>query len=276
VSTTSPTVDAIRRRVPGFPDDLGPILDEPMRRALSAGVFQNLMHASTLVLPGIDRQPFLDGATFRDLLYWVEGIDADGSTTVRPVAERGTYMSATTALRPVAEPDIPRLYYSALDPSTAHRWRFRGTTPSPEDFRAMLFGQGVLAQFAVIPRDEPGVAAGVVTAYAADQTARHCYVAVLRADNHARQPGVGHRVLEGTILFLEYLFDHFDLTKIYFEIPEYNLGLFAGWTGSILREEGRLRDHYVHAGRSWDQYIFALYRTDWDAVIELYRDGSAD
>ena len=193
-----------------------------------------------------------------------------------PGTNRHDYAGPNTTLRPLTDADVEALYYSSLEPRTADRWRFRGATTSPEQFRGALFGPGTLAQFMVTPKDSRGDGVGLAAAYASDQSAGHCYVAIQRADSHHPDPQTANLMFEGTIVFLTYLFDHFDFRKVYFEIPGFNLGLVQGWAGTILVEEGRLRDHYFYADRYWDQMIYALYRAPFEETIALFFQGSGE
>lgn len=78
-------------------------------------------------------------------------------------------------------------------------------------------------------------------------------------------------MIEGIFVFIQYLFDHFDFQKIYLEVPEYNLSLFAGGIGSLLEQEGCFRDHLYYGDRRWDMLMFALYRSSWEAVADGFR-----
>lgn len=68
------------------------------------------------------------------------------------------------------------------------------------------------------------------------------------------------------------LFDHFGFRKVYFELPGYNLGLVDGWAGSILVEEGRLRDNCLFGGARFDQHIFALEQAVFEQYFSLLTD----
>lgn len=263
-------IDALRSRVPGFPSDFEERLDERLSDVFAPGQLQNLTYAAQTLEPGIDRGAVMGEASGTQLLYWLSRADPPepGGTFA---AKRGEYMTANAALRPLNDADVEVLYYSSLDPKSAHTWRFRGATASPEQFRAALFGNGVLAQFMVTPREQRGYGVGLVAAYAPDHSAGHCSVAVQRADNHSPEPSTGKLMLEGTLTFLSYLFDHFNFRKIYFEIPEFNQRIVEGWSESILVEEGRLKNHYYFGERFWDQIIYALYREPWDEVAALFR-----
>ncbi|MEZ5141808.1 MAG: GNAT family protein [Acidimicrobiales bacterium] len=88
-------------------------------------------------------------------------------------------------------------------------------------------------------------------------------MAVLRVDG---SDGDG-LMIEGVAAFASYLFDHFDLRKIYFEVPAYNAELFSVRGTGLLREEGRFVDHFYYGGRFWDLHTFAMHRSDWEAAV---------
>lgn len=163
------------------------------------------------------------------------------------------------ALRPVLQADYDELYALSTSPSTGFRWRFRGSTPSPDAFVTSLWNQ-VLAQFVVTsPGDNRPI--GLVVANRADFRCGHAYIAVL-ADNSSV---AGPVTMEAAALFIQYLFDSFNLNKLYFESLEFNLQQFASGVDRFFVEEGRLRNHDYYSGRWWDLYIMAIYREAWAA-----------
>jgi RimJ/RimL family protein N-acetyltransferase len=253
----------IRSGVAGFPDDFEDRLDEPLVKVFGHGQLQALVHACRAAAPDIAREALLSGATGRDLLAWLER--ASLATDEGHAFRQGRYESADVRLRPLAEDDIAAIYFASLDPDSAHRWRYRGRTPSPEAFRQSLFTDAILAQFMVENRSDPEHAVGLVSGYNADLVSGHCYIALLRTDGALRRPQSAGLMVEGAILFIQYVFDHFELKKIYVEVPEYNQSLIQG-ADAVFKKEGDLRDHYVYRGRSWAQYLYACYREDWDGL----------
>ncbi len=79
-------------------------------------------------------------------------------------------------------------------------------------------------------------------------------------------------MVEGFLLFIQYVFDHFSFRKLYFEVPEFNDALLQGMDGHPLRREGNLVGHQYHAGRFWDMRIWALYRDDWSIIAAPFFD----
>lgn len=108
-----------------------------------------------------------------------------------------------------------------------------------------------------------GSAVGCASGYSADLASGHCYFAAIRTSE--LKPGL---VIEGSLCLLDYLFDHFELRKIYLEVPEYNAGLFPAGPDSPLHLEGELPGHYRFGGKEWAQRIYAVYREDWDRFAQ--------
>jgi hypothetical protein len=147
-------------------------------------------------------------------------------------------------------------YRLATDEATGVRWRLGGGVPTPEADRDSLLG-GVFNQFVVLER-RTSVPIGHLISYGIDLNHGVGYVGGAMVDE-AQASGLG---IEATYLYLRYLFETYRLRKLYFEVPEYNLGQMAGGVGTIMKEEGRLRDHSYYGGRFWDRVFLALYRED--------------
>lgn len=262
----------LRERVPSLPADLVDRLDEPLDAVLTHGELQALVMAATVAAPHLSREPFETGATGLDLVAWL-GPVLDGQEPRRGAVDRpprGSYRSPNVTMRPIQETDIGRLYSASLAPTTAHRWRFRGHTPSPEEFRRSLFGGSTLAQFMVVPTSGTTEPAGLVSAYSGDLTSKHCYVAFQRTMSGSGGPETRGLMIEGFLVFVQFLFDHFDLRKVYIELPEYNLDLI-GNGGDPFVIEGELKDHYYFGDRMWSQFILALYRERWEELAPGFR-----
>lgn len=171
-----------------------------------------------------------------------------------PLVTQGTQVY----LRPVTPQDYPGLRMADLSPQLGARWRFRGATPTPEQW--VQANQPMLAQFLVFStaRNE---ALGVVSAYQQNFQDQHAHVAVASSRDEDRSP----LLLLGAALFVEYLFRGWNFRKLYFELPEFNLPRVAHGLNRVLVEEGRLREDLYYDGRFWDRVILALYRTTWEA-----------
>lgn len=155
------------------------------------------------------------------------------------------------------------LYELAMAGEINYLWRFRGSTPSYEQFVESL-QPGVLCQFVVAPKDGEEIL-GMVVGYNADMRNRFCYgAACLSAE--VTHSGIG---IEAFVLFTKYLFHCWEFRKIYIEASELNYSQYrSGEALGVFSVEGRLSDHMYMAGRFWDQYVLAIHRRDFDKLLE--------
>lgn len=263
--------------VPSLPPRMTDRSGEPLGDVVGHGLLQTIFLAVHDRARHLDREALTSRTTLEDLAYWMAPVLAEAAPDRSTRPPRGSYRTPSTTLRPVNENDIAWLYEAAMDPRLAHRWRFRGRTPAPEDFRSLVYTPNVLAQFMVVQADPPHDAIGHVSAYDADTVSRHCKAAFQRLPRRMTPPGSGGLMIEGFSAFIQYLFDHFDFNKLYLEVPEYNADIIPARDGALFRQEGELRDHYYYGDRMWSQLILAVYRDAWDEVAERFRgDWPAD
>jgi RimJ/RimL family protein N-acetyltransferase len=165
----------------------------------------------------------------------------------------------TAALRlvPMVPDDLGFLYALAVQPETGFRWRYRGSVPPFERFKAEMWNQ-VLLQF-VVRRIEDDAPVGHIVAYGDELSLRHTYVGAVF---HPRAAGTG-LAAQAVSLFVRHLFHTFPLNKIYMEVPGFNWPQVQSGQASMFRVEGVLRDHDYYAGRLWDKYVCALYPEDF-------------
>ncbi|WP_269724384.1 phosphopantetheine-binding protein [Pseudofrankia inefficax] len=162
--------------------------------------------------------------------------------------------SAQLALRPVSPEYVPFLYDLATREEVGWRWRFRGAIPDIETFQAGL-RQGALSQFVVVvaPNGEP---VGTVSCYNADLHRGIAFLAAAFVPEHV----AGGVPMTAVGMFLRYLFQVWDLRKIYMEVPDFNYTQIASGAGKYFEVEGHLREHSYYDGRYWDEYMLAIYR----------------
>jgi len=160
------------------------------------------------------------------------------------------------ALRPITPEEYAWLQRAELSEELSMRWRFRGATPSPEQWAEAVWA-GALAQFLVVERqsEEP---AGVVAVYRPNFQQGHAALGAARFAS-ARSPVM----ILGIALFLRYVFACWNFRKLYMELPEYNYSQFASGLGRIFEIEGLLREHNYFDGQLWDEVILAIYREAW-------------
>lgn len=270
----------LKRCVPTLQNDFGADRNDLLSESAPHSDVQAVIMAVMNIVPDLDRAAFQRSTTIADISAWIErGLAARGGDQGRVVGRpRGSYATASATLRPVTEQDVLPAYMSSLEPVSAHRWRFRGQTPSPEQFRSILFSPATFTQFAVVEvgrRDGPSI--GLVYAYECELSNGTVRVAFQRfSAGRSGQADEGHTsshglMVDGLMIFIQYLFDHFTFRKIYIEVPEYNLSLFEYAGGEIFVKEGELRDHLYFGDRYWSEVIFALYRESWDRIADAFR-----
>jgi RimJ/RimL family protein N-acetyltransferase len=161
-------------------------------------------------------------------------------------------------LRPLVPTDYDYLYALTTDEEVNARWRFRGTSPNPEQFAKLLW-QNALVQF-VVEHRESGKRIGYLSAFDANERNGWCHISVVI------DPGLSHTgwALESFALFFNYLFETFNMRKLYGEVLEPAYADLASGAGNWFRVEGRLVDHEYFGGRFCDLVLLALHRSDWE------------
>ena len=160
-------------------------------------------------------------------------------------------------LRPPAPADYEWLYRIATQAEVGYRWRLRGAIPSPDGFVQFLW-TNCEAQF-LMTRRANGEPLGLCQLI--DVNHRHGYgsVAVL-LDPEVQQLGWP---FEGVLLFVNYVFSHWSLRKLYFESLDFVADGFSSAFDSTLQVEGRLTDHEFANGQFRDLVIASLRREVW-------------
>ena len=185
--------------------------------------------------------------------------DAGGS---KPGFAVPSLQGRTVFLRALTPNDYPHLHFAETSTELAPRWRFRGSTPSPDQW-AQATVQNVLAQFLVVERkgDRP---LGTVTVFDQNFQDGHAHLAAGRVKPNEHSPAM----MFGLALFLRYVFTCWNFRKLYMEVAEYNYEQFSSGAGRFFEVEGRLREHFYYGGRYWDKLILTLSR-------ETFRDRAA-
>lgn len=166
-------------------------------------------------------------------------------------------------LQPLDPEHYPFVRALELHPERLATYRHRATTPSPEAFVQRLWN-GVLTQFVVVDRDARRPL-GIVAAFAADFRNANAQIAFVSAGEGDFVAGV---FLDGVELFVDYVFAHFDLRKLYAHTLEPNLRRLSRLVGEVVQCEGVLREHEYLGGRWVDLHVLAVHRADWER-----RDG---
>jgi RimJ/RimL family protein N-acetyltransferase/aryl carrier-like protein len=163
---------------------------------------------------------------------------------------------ATVVLRPVLDADFDYLYTLATGVETGWRWRLRAATPSPEDFRRLLWGH-MLAQQVVTTRG--GERIGLVQA---DRLHRNGY-AFLAAlfEEGAQLTGLA---LQAVGLFVDAVFAAFDIVRLFAEVPGFNYPYLRSGAGRFFEVCGVLPEHDFARGRYWDLHLLTIEREQWE------------
>jgi RimJ/RimL family protein N-acetyltransferase len=170
------------------------------------------------------------------------------------------YVGRRVFFRQVERSDYDILRQLELGDDLGSRWRFGGSTPSPEEF-PQRFWAGSVTQLLVCDR-ETGARVGLASLSNVNFVVGHGYFSLAKFDRDDRTG----KILDGAVLFLEHVFSAFPLRKVYLEVAGYSLGQFLSGVGDLFEEEGRLREHVFADGKFWDVTILSLARSRWEDV----------
>jgi RimJ/RimL family protein N-acetyltransferase len=251
-------VGIFAEKVPGLPGNATRAFDLTRHGLLDHAQRSALRHCAVWLNPGTTPGAVDACRTLGDLFDLV-GLP-NSSEQVLP---RGRAVSGEVKLRALRPTDYAALYESSLDPRQSYRWRYRGGTPSPQEFEESLFA-GVLAQFAVVDHADLYMH-GLVSAYNHRPEVGSCYLAIQRSGNVR---GTGGEMISATGLMLDYLFRTFNLRRVYFEVPEYNAYLVEGLLGGLLTQEAELSEHFWHDERFWSLLICYTDRARWSEYAQ--------
>jgi len=164
----------------------------------------------------------------------------------------------------IRPPDISLIYDLLVDPDTGPVFRFSGGTPSPQYLQQHLWDD-ILAQWMVAGlRDHKR--RGLVSIASPDFRNGFAYLSAL-ATPECRHTGL---VMEAVGLAVDYAFRTWPFRKLYAEVSETRLELFAGCIGRFCVEEGRLKAHHYHDGRFRDMITLATYREHWQELRQRF------
>jgi RimJ/RimL family protein N-acetyltransferase len=165
-------------------------------------------------------------------------------------------------LKPVTPGDTPFINDLASTPVSGAIWRWRGSPIAADPIHALW--PNTLAAFVVMTKEKAEPVA-LAVAVNGDMLSRTCMI------NYVAHPDLDRTGwhLEGTLLFINYVFRVWEMRKIYGEVLSHNSGIWSRSKGrGIAREEGRLRDHILLDGRYHDLIYLAVYREPWLSATE--------
>lgn len=211
---------------------------------------------------GLERQLLSTISTVGDACGWIDSRWAHVPPDLRE-ATIDAEDPEPVRLRPVLPRDIELMYTAATSPERGQRWRFRGETPSYDQFQAQMWNNQRCHFIAEVGERPFAYFAG----YDLSLKSRHCYLAILSLSG---SPTEG-RVFLGSFLFIEHLFRSFELRKLYIEVAGYNLDTVLGGPQTLFDIEGVLTNHEEWHGQLWDNYIGAVSRARWDEFAVNWR-----
>jgi RimJ/RimL family protein N-acetyltransferase len=173
------------------------------------------------------------------------------------IADLGSYRGLQ--LDSILPADYLPLYelFVGLDEG-AIRWRYRGSTPSYDDFVHTLW-HNIYAHF-LVRREKSGEVVGYVSAYAPQIRDGYCYISMIGVPSVR---GRGSMVF-AMALFVETLFRIAPFRKLYAEATESNLRQYARAVKSgLFVAEGCYPEHEWLSGRYEAVHTLALYRRTW-------------
>jgi RimJ/RimL family protein N-acetyltransferase len=183
------------------------------------------------------------------------------SLTPTPAAMDGAIRLDGDRVRlvPIEAGALPYLFSLATSPVTGRRWRYRGAMPSYDEFCRDLWHL-VLAQFLVVDAGAGGPI-GQVLAHSANLRSGHTRLGVLTS----LPPEWGSEAVgEAVGLFVTYLFDTWNLRKLYYMGPPGDAAVVLGERIAVhLAVEGMLREYEWYGGAWQDLEVLALYRDRW-------------
>lgn len=199
--------------------------------------------------------------TLGDAAAWYGKLASSSPSSASCSNAEYTLRTRRVHLRQIEDRDLSVLYAALTNPRTSFRWRYRGSTPSFQDFTSDLFA-GTLCHLAVAD-NTTNLVLGSVAAYRAALDQGTCYFGFVRAAA-PREP-IGD-MYAGLALFFCHLFRSWPLRKIYAEIPGVNWGSFAVGEGTLFDVEGCLREYEFYDGEYHDMRIISISRALVDSI----------
>lgn len=151
----------------------------------------------------------------------------------------------------------PTLYGFVRPESVVDRWQ-AGSQSFGYDTFVQRFWVGVLAQF-VFSRPGEREIAGLVKCELPNFRHQTAQLGLYASGESQGQP----LPMMALATFIDFVFETYPLRKLYAEVPGFNFGQFESGDGRFFVVEGRLTDHEIHFGRTWDTFILAVNRDIW-------------
>lgn len=185
-------------------------------------------------------------------------VGGDGTFEARAGTAMMQLATRRVLLRHVQPADYPALHAMESDAATAQTWRYRGQLPPLLEYEAALWKQ--TTALLVVEHVDDQALAGYLHLHDVDWRAGHGWFS-LYAGPATRGRGT---VMEGLMLFCDWVFGAYDLRWIYAHAFEHNLPQFAsGIRRGEARHLGTLRERVEVDGELTDVHVIGIDREGW-------------
>lgn len=172
-------------------------------------------------------------------------------------------------IRHVEPADYAELHRMEADQATLHTWRYRGSFPAFAEYEAALWKQ--TEAILVVEARSDGRIVGYHHLHDVDHRAGHGWFSVYSAPDERRN-GL---VMEGLILFFDWVFANHDLRWLYAHVFAHNYHLFdSSIRKGHIQHLGTLKDRVRVAGVPTDVHVLGGSRqvfADWPLRQMMYR-----
>ena len=173
---------------------------------------------------------------------------------------------AHVQIRHVRPSDYPELHRIESDPSTAATWRYRGALPPLDEYEPALWKQ--TDAILVVETLGEGRIAGYVQLHDVDLRAGHGWFSIYAGTEHRGRGAV----MEGLMLFCDWVFLNTPLRWIYAHSFENNVGAFAsGFRRGESLHLGVLRERVLVGDKLMDVHVIGMERERWLATPVRHR-----
>jgi RimJ/RimL family protein N-acetyltransferase len=154
--------------------------------------------------------------------------------------------------------DLSQLFEWRNSPSFLNFLTARPKSESLEDFKLEIkrdFSIDRHLQYAISYRD---MLIGTIYSYSYNRLDKYCFISVFVKDDF-RNFGFG---VKAVAIFSKFLFEQFNLFKIYFDIYDLNYQLISALKKRKISIEGQFIKQHVYKGKRFDVFRFAIYADD--------------
>ena len=162
-------------------------------------------------------------------------------------------------LRHVRPGDYERLHEIESDPATQSTWRYRGMLPPIDEYEPALWKQ--TSALLVVENLADGLVIGYLHLHDVEPRAGHGWFSLYAGPEH-RGRGT---VMEGLMLFCDWVFGNTSLRWIYAHAFEQNVGQFrSGIRRGEAHHLGALRERVMVDGEPTDVHVIGISRDGWN------------